>query len=79
VTVQAEGSPMAGALVCLRQTGHFHTWALTDGQGRAILSVSPAAGAPVDVTVTGRNLVPYEAAVAVGAVRDLIVVAPGRR
>jgi len=60
ILVTASGSPVMGALVCVRQAGFFTASATTGANGRAYLDIFPGSADPVDVTVTGYNLVPYE-------------------
>jgi hypothetical protein len=61
VTVQASGSPVAGALVCASgrtDTSVFVT-GYTDANGEILLNVTTNAPDSIFVTVTGHNLVPY--------------------
>ncbi|MFO7653144.1 MAG: C25 family cysteine peptidase [Candidatus Krumholzibacteriia bacterium] len=56
VTVQAGGSPVAGARVCLQKAGDDYGYALTDAAGVATIDYTPVSGGTITVTVSGKGL-----------------------
>jgi hypothetical protein len=74
VTVQVyEGaSPFGGALVCLRKQGEVYEHGYTDGAGEASFNIQVDTEGSVEVTVTNRNMVPYEGTIAAQEDRYLI-------
>jgi hypothetical protein len=60
VTVTADASPVSGALVCCLMDSTVYSWDTTDASGQALLSIGPTHPGPMAVTVSGRNLRPYE-------------------
>jgi hypothetical protein len=73
VTVALDGEPVEGALVCASATDEVHSAAVTDSSGVVELHIEPVAAETVHVTVTGRNLQPYEGHAAVTATRPHLV------
>ena len=67
VTVFAGASPVSGALVCCMMDSTVYAWDTTNASGQALLNIGPTNPGPLAVTVTGRNLRPYE-----GHVRVLV-------
>jgi hypothetical protein len=60
VQVSLAGAPVAAALVCLSKPGDVYQIASTDASGLATFVFTPATTGVLDVTVTKRNLLPYE-------------------
>lgn len=60
VTVFAGALPVSGALVCCMMDSTVYAWDTTDASGQALLNIGPTHPGPMAVTVTGRNLQPYE-------------------
>ena len=61
LVVTSAGDPVAGALVCLSMDSVVYTSGLTGYDGVARLPIDPSHIGMMDVTVTGRNLRPFEA------------------
>jgi hypothetical protein len=59
VNVTAEGSPLAGATVCLYKPDDVYCVEETDGTGSADISIDPASAGTLFVTVTKPNVLPF--------------------
>lgn len=55
-TVTVEGTPVAGALVCLSKDGEDHVYGTTDVLGQVTLDFLPVSPGTAVMTVTGENL-----------------------
>jgi hypothetical protein len=65
VCVEYEGDPVEDALVCVRKLSDgIYEYGLTGGNGCRTFSISPTIG-EMEVTVTGRDLLPHEGIVEV--------------
>lgn len=73
VTVELDGEPVEDALVCATAGDEVHSAAVTDSSGAVDLHVEPVAAETVHVTVTGRNLHPYEGHAVVTATRPHLI------
>jgi len=51
---------VSGALVCCLMDSTVYAWDTTDASGQALLNIEPTHPGPMAVTVSGRNLRPYE-------------------
>ncbi|MFO7652054.1 MAG: C25 family cysteine peptidase [bacterium] len=71
VTVRTGVTPVAGARVCAWMDSVVYVVGVTDGAGQARLDINPTHVGEMRVTVTGRNLVPFE-----GTVRVMVSGAP---
>jgi hypothetical protein len=71
VTVRSGGSPVAEAYVCAWMDSVVYVVGTTDGTGQARLSINPTHVGPMLVTVTGRNMLPYQ-----GSARIMVSGAP---
>jgi gingipain R len=60
VTVLSGSLPVSGALVCCLMDSTVYSWDTTNASGQALLNIEPTHPGPMAVTVTGRNLRPYE-------------------
>lgn len=60
VTVRSGGAAVAGARVCVMMDSTVYAVGRTDGLGQVSLGISPVHIGTLQVTVTGRNLLPYE-------------------
>jgi hypothetical protein len=60
LTVTSSGSPVEGALVCVAMDTAVHATGLTGPDGNVQLDVDPTHIGVMTVTVTGRNLRPFE-------------------
>lgn len=60
VTVENGGSPVAGAVVCLKKEGDVYEVKSTDASGSCNIVIVPGSVGTLDVTATGQNLLPYE-------------------
>ncbi len=67
VAVSAGGRPVGGALVCVKKFGEFYSVARTNLDGTVALEVEPLSEGTAELTVTGFNIVPYEATLTVTA------------
>jgi hypothetical protein len=67
VEVESGGTPVYGARVCAYSESGVYQLGTTDAQGATTLSVNPTAAGTLYVTVTGRNLHPYEGSASVTA------------
>jgi hypothetical protein len=65
VAVQRYGLPVESALVCLLCDTLLYETRLTDGDGNADFVFNLPSENSIDITITGRNLVPYEGTVEV--------------
>jgi hypothetical protein len=68
ITVQKGGSPLYGALVCLRKGSEVYETGYTNTAGQVTLFVSPTTPGYLELTVTAHNALPLE---------DSIMVIPG--
>ena len=59
VSVTVDEEPLQNATVALHKAGEWDLVALTDAAGEASFTLTPAAKGPMDVVVTGRDLVPH--------------------
>ncbi len=59
VTVTVDEEPLANATVALHKEGEWDLVAMTDATGEASFTLTPAETGPMDVVVTGRDLVPH--------------------
>jgi len=66
VEVRRDGAPLGGALVCLHKPGDVLATGLTGSDGVATLDVLPNSPGSLTLTVTARNCLPHQSAVAVG-------------
>lgn len=55
-----DGQPLKGACVCAVKEGEFYVTAYTDTSGKAELDIDAHTAGVFSVTVTGKNLRPYE-------------------
>jgi len=62
VVVRKAGQPLPNALVCVRKGSEVYEWGVTDAQGSVMLGVAPVSPGMMEVTVTGRNVLPFEGA-----------------
>ncbi len=60
VEVRASGAPVANALVCVAMDSTVYEYGETDDAGRVQLVICPLHSGNLTVTVTGRNLRPYQ-------------------
>lgn len=60
VSVRRAGVPCAGALVCAVKDDEFYSFGHTDSGGTVSLNINARSAGEFAVTVTGRNLRPYE-------------------
>jgi hypothetical protein len=60
VLVNKAGQPLKNCVVCARKDTEVYEWGVTDAQGSVTLAINPSTPGPMDVTVTGRNVLPYE-------------------
>jgi len=60
VTVRQGGQPVSGALVCVMRDTIIYQYSNTNSSGVATFNISPTTNGTMSVTVTGRNLIPYE-------------------
>jgi hypothetical protein len=67
VNVTRGGSPLPGALVCARMDSTTYAWGLADPGGNVTLRCTTYHVGSMQLTVTGRNALPYEGTVAVTA------------
>ena len=65
VTVTLYGTGIDSALVCIVLDTVLYEYGYTDSDGEIVLPLSNLHPGHVDVTVTGRNLMPYEALISV--------------
>jgi len=65
VTVNSGSVACPGALVCLMMDTLIYQTAYTNGSGIATLNISPRTIGTMSVTVTGKNLKPYEGSVTI--------------
>jgi hypothetical protein len=65
VTVMLYGSGIDSALVCIVLDTTVYEYGYTDGDGEIVFPLSNLHPGQMDVTVTGRNLMPYEALVSI--------------
>ncbi|MBN1355722.1 hypothetical protein JXA40_05550 [bacterium] len=65
VQVSSGGNPVADAVVCAYKTGDFQVVETTDASGGAILDLSPTSIGDMIITVSGQNLMPYQALVTI--------------
>ncbi len=63
VSVQYQGAPVDSALVCLHYDTLVYSTAYTDAAGNATFTLNVPVPGMMDLTVTGRNLRPYEGSV----------------
>jgi hypothetical protein len=75
VTVTADGSPVAGAVVALYRKGVISVCAETGADGRVVLPVSGLVDGTLQLTVTGTNLRPWLGTVTVGP--QVVALMPG--
>ncbi|MGB7054899.1 MAG: C25 family cysteine peptidase [bacterium] len=61
VTVTLYGTGIDSALVCIVLDTMLYEYGYTDGDGEIVFPLSNLHPGQIDVTVTGRNLMPYEA------------------
>jgi hypothetical protein len=80
ITVEDEGDPIVGALVCLMNSNeNVYLTDFTDASGECQFQLPPLSIAgSIDVTVTKHNYRPYEATIQVGGLEVLIDIKPGR-
>lgn len=71
VEVTTGGSPFAGAIVALHKDGEWDEVALTDSDGKATFTLSPAEKGAMEVVVTGRDLAPHIGTSTAGALPGL--------
>ncbi len=78
-TVRKAGQPLRNAVVCVRKDTEVYEWGRTDAGGNVALAISPTTPGTMDVTVTGRNVLPYEglARAAYGDAGVAAIVEPG--
>lgn len=60
VTVKQGTSPLPGALVCIMMDTLIYQSTYTNSSGIASFNINPPTAGSMSVTVTGRNIVPYE-------------------
>lgn len=60
VTVRKAGQPLKNCVVCARKDTEVYQWGVTDAQGSVALAIAPTSPGSMDVTVTGRNVLPFE-------------------
>ena len=60
VTVTDGGNPVNGALVCVQKGGEVYEYGTTLANGQVTFTINPTTTGNMDVTVTKRNLLPYE-------------------
>jgi Peptidase family C25/Propeptide_C25 len=65
VDVTNGGGPIEGATVCALKPGDFQVVEVTDAAGTATLNISPTEIGDMIITVSGENLLPYEAIVSI--------------
>ena len=58
VLVRKAGQPLRNAVVCVRKGSEVYEWGETDAQGSVALAIAPTSPGLMDVTVTGRNVLP---------------------
>jgi hypothetical protein len=68
ITVETDGEPLYGALVCLRKGSEVFETGYTNVAGQATLYPSPLTPGYVELTITAHNILPFE---------DSILVVPG--
>ena len=79
VLVRKAGQPLRNAVVCVRKGAEVYERGVTDAQGSVALAIAPTSPGPMEVTVTGRNVLPFEGAarVADGDAGVASIVEPG--
>lgn len=61
VDVSKDGNPLENALVCVMKTNSIYAYGYTDDMGEVTLELPAGeAGDTLNITVTGRNAIPYE-------------------
>lgn len=66
--VTSGSQPVADALVCLHRAGEVQVTGRTDASGQVLLATPPLTAGSLQITVTGRGLLPYLGEAQVGAV-----------
>ena len=59
-TVRKAGQPLRNAVVCVRKGDEVYEWGVTNAQGSVALPIAPTSSGLMEVTVTGRNVLPFE-------------------
>ncbi len=79
VTVRKDGQPLRNCVVCVRKDTEVYEWGRTDAEGSVALAIAPTSSGTMDVTVTGRNVLPFEgtARVLAGDAGVEAILAPG--
>jgi voltage-gated potassium channel Kch len=79
VRVRKDGQPLRKAVVCVRKGSEVYEWGVTDAQGSVALAIAPTSPGLMEVTVTGRNVLPFEGAARVlgGDAGVAAIVKPG--
>lgn len=65
VVVTDGAGPVAGALVCLMQSGGVYETGITGGNGQVTLDVAAAGVSPISITVSARNFIPYQGVISI--------------
>jgi hypothetical protein len=60
VSVLKAGQPLKNCVVCVRKDSEVYEWGVTDAEGSVVLTIAPTFPGSMDVTVTGRNVLPFE-------------------
>ncbi|MEO0108288.1 MAG: C25 family cysteine peptidase [candidate division WOR-3 bacterium] len=73
IFVSRRGLPLQNALVCVRnQADSVYQWGYTDEKGELALTFTTTQEESLELTVTGKNCLPYEGYVQVGTVSQVI-------
>lgn len=75
MSVQKDGSPLAGARVCLRKVGEDYRVGTTNGSGQVTLSFRPLTVGSAQLAVVSGNALTYRDTIAVGAASGAALVA----
>lgn len=73
VTVQSGGNPVKDALVCATMPGTMFSTDMTNASGIATLTISPSVAGTMQITVSGKNLIPYLGGVTVKKCEDVCI------
>ncbi len=65
VTVSISGTGVDSALVCVVLDTVLYEYGLTDGDGEIVLPLHDLHPGQMNITVTGRNLIPYEGSISI--------------
>jgi len=67
VYVEKEGSPVVGALVCLRKEGEVYDYGLTSADGWISFTIEPLTPGVISVTATCQNALPHQGEITIAS------------